>query len=207
LVRYEGLLVAGSTFGQARRNGSALDQVFPVLPYVLRALLVVHLYMQTKLYTDPSTKNAEAVQKVLSHLEDDILGPYELPANNLSRTMYRDLIMPWTVDPGTFPQSSFLRSEWNRDGKLEPGCDDFFGGSSMTTLKELAESLGTASMVTRWREHHHGLVGTDEDCVAKTMKDVADALGQEWPFDLGGTTIRVGSSTTLLLFTRNSLPE
>lgn len=153
---------------------------------------------------DPSTINAQAVQMALSHLEDDILGPYELPENNLSRTMYTNLKMPWSVDPpvAAFPQSLCLRCEWNRDGKLEPDCDDFFGGSSTVSLAELGKSLGTASMVTRWRQHREELAGTDADCVAKTMRAVAEAMSLP-PGESGGAKIRVGCATTLLLFTRD----
>lgn len=152
---------------------------------------------------DQSTPNAGQVQQTLSHLEDDILGPYKLPANNVSRTMYADLGMPWSANPpvAAFPQPLSVRREWNRDGKLEPGQDDFYGGSSTTTLADLGRSLGTSSMVTRWREDHPGLVGTDGDCVVQTMQAVSGAMGAGAE-DFGALTIKVGHATTLLLFTR-----
>lgn len=117
--------------------------------------------------------------------------------------MYVNLPMPWSVQPpmAAFQQSSFVRREWNRDGKLEPGKEDFFGGSSTTTLGALAKSLGTASMVTRWREHHPELAYTDADCVEVTMKAVAEAMGLG-NHELESAEIKVGSATTLLLFSR-----
>ncbi|KAK8136752.1 hypothetical protein PG984_004692 [Apiospora sp. TS-2023a] len=165
----------------------------------------VALWTKSSLYCHPSTPNASQVQQALSHLEDDILGPYELPANNVCRTMYANLLMPWSADPpvaGAFPQRLSVRREWNRDGKLEPGQDDFYGGSSVTTLADLAKGLGTSSMVTRWREDHPGLVGTDGDCVVQTMKAVAEAIMGEGAEEFGGVAIKVGCAATLLLFTR-----
>jgi hypothetical protein len=145
------------------------------------------------------------VQQALTYLEDDILGPYELSGNNISRKMYANLVMPWSINPpiSAFPESSFVRREWNRDGKLGLGEDDFFGGASETTLEQLEQSLGTASMVTRWREAHPHLVGTESDCVLLTMKAVATAMGRS-ESKFGEVKIKVGSSTTLLLFQRMS---
>ncbi|KAH8657868.1 S-adenosyl-L-methionine-dependent methyltransferase [Xylariales sp. PMI_506] len=164
----------------------------------------VALWTKSSLYCHPSTPNAAAVQQALSHLEDGILGPYELPQNRLSRNMYDDLVMPWFDQPTPeFPESSFVRREWNRDGKLEPGETDFFGGSSEISLQQLAESLQTASMVTRWREANPELTGTDQDCVTVGIRAVASAMGLgEGDFDQG--RIKVGSSTVLLLFKRET---
>lgn len=152
---------------------------------------------------DPSTPNAAAVQKVLSHLEDDILGPYELPALHISRVMYETLTMPWSLDePVTaFPRAAAIRKEWNRDGKLEEDATDFFDGASETSLEELGRGLDTASMVTRWREAHPELVGTEQDCVALTIRGIAEAMGAGGQ-DLADIRLKTGSSTTLLLFRR-----
>jgi hypothetical protein len=159
----------------------------------------------TTMIADPGTPNAAAVQRALSRLEDDILGPYETPGNHLSRTMYDNLMMPWQMEPpvAAFPSELFVRHEWNRDGKIEEGEDDFFGGSEVATLAELERALGTASMVTRWREDHVELVGTDNDCVRKTMRDIAEVMKID-DTDLPTTKLRSGNSTALLLFTRAS---
>lgn len=115
--------------------------------------------------------------------------------------MYTNLRMPWDVDPPVpeFPQSSFVRREWNRNGKLESGQDDFYSGSSAVKLDELAKSLGTSSMVTRWRESYPELVGTDGDCVEQTMKLASEAMGSR-PGNVRNFAIKVGSATSLLLF-------
>ena len=150
---------------------------------------------------DPSTPNAVEVQKALFYLEREILAPYELPPNRLSRDLYDNLILP--LDLGDeylakqFPVSEFLRMEWDRDGALTG--EDFFDGSKDAPLNDLANGFTTASMVTRWREAHPDLVGTDRDCVIEAMARVREALGvgiDENP------PITVGGATALLLFKR-----
>jgi hypothetical protein len=160
--------------------------------------------------TDPSTPNAAAVQKALFHLERDVLAPYELQPNRISRDMYDNLILPWQVDQVTtegndladvFPKSDFVRLEWDRDGILTDGVDFFLASSSEnkgeTTLNDLEASLGTASMVTRWREANADLVGTEKDCVREMCAEIRKVMGVGTE---GNPTIRVESSVVLLLF-------
>lgn len=163
--------------------------------------------------TDPSTPNAAAVQKALFHLERDLLAPYELPPNRISRDMYDNLILPWQVDHETtngekslveaFPESDFVRLEWDRDGILSDGEDFFLASNSEnrgeTTLNDLGAGLGTASMVTRWREANPELVGTERDCVREMCAEIRRVMGVG---DDKNPTLRVGSSVVLLLFKR-----
>ncbi|KAF5862067.1 hypothetical protein ETB97_012214 [Aspergillus alliaceus] len=62
------------------------------------------------------------------------------------------LPLPWSVDPAVtaFPASDFVRVESERDGIPSDGKIFFIGKD--TTVDELEQRLGTASMVTRWRE-------------------------------------------------------
>jgi len=152
--------------------------------------------------SDPSTPNAQEVQRILSELEDGMLAPYVLPHNMLSRNLYVDLPLPW-LNPATadaFVQDAFLRKEWDVNGILTHG-DDFFGGSKMQTLENLAQGLGSASMVTRWRSTHEDLAGTDQDCVTLTMRRLREALGRG---SAGGddATLRTGMGTVILMLKR-----
>ncbi|KAL1983787.1 hypothetical protein VTN96DRAFT_9873 [Rasamsonia emersonii] len=158
----------------------------------------VALWTCSSLYCHPSTPNAAAVQQALGHLEKDFLEPYMLPPNRLTRDMYDHLPLPWNVDPPVpaFPESEFVRHEWNRDGVLTDG-EDFFCGSREVSLEVLERVLGTGSMVTRWRDAHPELAHTDEDCVVKTIRRVREALGPE-----SGDKIRAGVATVILLFKR-----
>lgn len=144
---------------------------------------------------DPKTPNAAEVQRILFRLERELLAPYELPGNRLSRTMYDGLPLPWTLSPTIpeFPSTSFVRHEWDRDGDLSSGPDgDFLDGSQEETLSSLEAGLGTASMVTRWREANPSLAGKSDDCVTVTMGALREALG--------GDSFRYGSATALLMF-------
>ena len=103
---------------------------------------------------------------VLLELERETLAPYELTPNRLSRDMYDHLPLPWTIAQPVeaFSASEFVRREWDRDGVLSNG-ETFFGGVQLTPVDVFQKMLGTASMVTRWREAHPELVGTDQDVV------------------------------------------
>lgn len=89
-----------------------------------------------------------------------------------------------------------MRLEWDRDGVLTDG-EEFFGGGKEVSLEELERSLGTASMVTRWRAANPRLAHGSGDCVRTAMREVRNALGV---FD--GGKLRVGHSSVVLLFKR-----
>ena len=89
-----------------------------------------------------------------------------------------------------------MRREWDRDGELTDG-EEFFAGGKEVSLEELEKSLGTASMVTRWRAANPRIAYTSEDCVRVAMGEVRKALGVH-----DGGTLRVGSSSVVLLFKR-----
>ncbi|PWY78018.1 S-adenosyl-L-methionine-dependent methyltransferase, partial [Aspergillus sclerotioniger CBS 115572] len=158
----------------------------------------VALWTSSSFFCHPATPNAQEVQKALFRLELDALGPYELPPNRISRDMYDNLPLPWDVEPAVsaFPQTDFVRHEWDRDGVLTNGEDFFFDGGE-DTVQELEKGFDTASMVTRWREDNPHLVGTEEDCVRVAMREVREASGLK-----ADEKLRTGSSTVLLFFKR-----
>jgi trans-aconitate 3-methyltransferase len=115
--------------------------------------------------------------------------------------MYRELGMPWDMDVGPgggdlgFPREKFVRKEWDVNGEVGVG-EKFFRGHEVVSLEQFAAGCGTASMVTRWREAHPELVGTGEDIVSVTVRELREALGgREW--------FEGGSATALLLFKRS----
>ena len=160
------------------------------------------LWTRASLYCHPATPNAPAIQNILNHLEQDILGPHELQPNRISRTLYKDLALPWTIEPRNpnFSEAAYERNLWDVDGVLSDGRD-FFGGGEELTLGELEQGLSTASMVTRWRESHPELAGGDDDCVFKTIRAVQEAMGKGEE-DKNNVKIKTGAATVLLLFKR-----
>jgi hypothetical protein len=54
-------------------------------------------------------------------------------------------------------------------------------GNEVVSLEDFAKECATASMVTRWREAHPELVGTEDDVVSLTVRELREVLvGYEW---------------------------
>jgi trans-aconitate 3-methyltransferase len=64
-------------------------------------------------------------------------------------------------------------------------------------LADIEQDLATASMVTRWREAHPDLVGTEGDCVRVFVNNLREVLG-------GKEELLSGGSTTILLFKKSA---
>lgn len=134
------------------------------------------------------------------------LEPYLQPGNKLAHEMYDHLPLPWTCNDSSlemaFPQSQFRRFDWDRDGILSDG-EDFFGGSQEVPMAYYEKAVGTASQVTRWREAHPELVGTERD-VVKEMIGRLRAVLADGDGDGGeggkGKMLRGGSPIVLLMF-------
>ena len=147
---------------------------------------------------DPSTPNAVKVQEAIARLERENIAPYELPGNRLARESYEDLILPWHCNPPVdgFLETDFTRLEWDRDGKLSDS-EHFFLGDEIATIETLKARLSTASMVTRWRKEHPQLAGTEQDIVAKMVKEMREVIG--------GEELVFGRSCVLLLFKKTEV--
>ena len=95
-----------------------------------------------------------------------------------------------------FLEAGFQRLEWDRDGKLS-NPDHFFLGEETVSIEAAKKRLGTASSVTRWREAHPELVGTEQDVVEKMTRGVQELLGED--------EIVFGRSCVLLLFKKSGV--
>ena len=151
--------------------------------------------MTLQAVVDPSVPNHAQIQEEMFRLEREELAPYELPGNRLCRDSYDNLPLPWDVDPPikAFRQARFTKLEWDRDGHLSQP-DHFFLGDEHVDLRRLQGQLSTASMVTRWREAHPELAGTERDVVEVVMREIRKAVG--------GDSLIIGKSCFLLLFKR-----
>jgi trans-aconitate 3-methyltransferase len=136
--------------------------------------------------------------EVLLRLERETLAPYALPGNIISMNMYDDLPLPWNITPpvSDFPQSKFVKLEYDREGVLSNGVS-FFNNDEREYLDDIENGLSTASMVTRWRAAKPELVGTDKDVVKVFARELREALEgkQDW-------VVR-GSGTAILLFKKS----
>jgi trans-aconitate 3-methyltransferase len=124
-----------------------------------------------------------------------VIAPYFQPGNIVAHDMYDNLELPWEADPEqtAFPKEKFQRFEWDRGGVLSDG-KDFFGGSHEFPIGFYEKALGTVSGVTRWREAHPELVGTERDCVTEVVGQMRGLLGERG--------MRGGGATALLMFKR-----
>ena len=127
--------------------------------------------------------------------ERDTLAPYTAPGNLISMNMYDDLVLPWSTPNSVtaFSKFSFVKHEYDREGVLSNGVS-FFGGDDECLLEDMENGLGTASMVTRWREAHPELVGSDKDVVKVFINELREALPKDHQKFLRG------SGTAILLF-------
>lgn len=161
------------------------------------------MWTVTSFYCHPSVPNYEAIQRILSELEDEKLGPYMQPSSVLTRGAYEQLPLPWSGaddEPAhsLFDKDSFKRCDWDRDGvpSAPPLADGtpgpFLMGKGLTIERGLA-GLGSSSSVIRWRQAHPEKAGTDEDPVIHAFKLTRDVMGE------GIKELVVSPSLSLLL--------
>ena len=126
-----------------------------------------------------------------------VIEPYMMPGNRVANDMYDNLELPWVADPTqtAFPKDKFQRFDWDRGGVLSDG-KEFFGGSQEFPIEVYEQALGTVSSVTRWREAHPELAGTERDCVTEVLRQVRQVVGER--------KLRGGGPTALLMFKRGS---
>ena len=125
-------------------------------------------------------------------------GAHAVKGNHIIHDQYRDLELPWQVDPpvSAFPQEKFIRKEWDYDDDFDDR-DDFLGGSKHVTIKQIEAVLATSSQFISWRRTHPNVAGTDEDILVRSMKILREAAGMG-PDENG--SLPLGTSLTLLLF-------
>lgn len=122
----------------------------------------VAIWTPGMLRVHPSVPNHAAVQKAIDDHEKEYLIPYFAPGNFLVKELYRDLALPWNLEvpEDAFDEKTLFRKEWDwtEDG-------DAASEKSLITMEMVEKLMDTASPVTRWREAHPDLVGTDKDAV------------------------------------------
>lgn len=174
-----------------------MDKFWAQVAKALKPGGTVALWTRASYYPHPSVPNRTKLLEIFLNFERNILAPYELLPNRLSRDMYDNLPLPWNIPhpipSSVLPESQFLKLDYDRDGILsDPESDDFFFGGREVTLKQAEKSLETASMVTRWREAHPEMVGTEKDVLKLQMEELRKAMG-------GNESMRTGSGTTIIL--------
>ncbi|KAF2727724.1 S-adenosyl-L-methionine-dependent methyltransferase [Polyplosphaeria fusca] len=136
----------------------------------------VAIWASSSLRTHPSMPNAAKLQAAIDSHEE-LLKDYYVPANLLTRDLYRELPLPWTMNGPLeqFDEQSFARLEWGTGDEARPS-DEFFAGPQGGTLDMLEKVLGTGSPVVAWRKANPSLVATEKDPVNLIIQRLRDAL-------------------------------
>ena len=133
------------------------------------------------MYCRLSILHAAERQEIMSYLENNVIWPYHRPWHKLSHGLYKHLVLPWHVEPTVLGFSKHEGNcewiEWNKDGHADEGMD--FLIVNEVKLAQMEKMLGTASMVTRWRESYPKLAGTNQDCGKAMINTLANILGQK----------------------------
>ncbi|KAN0090284.1 S-adenosyl-L-methionine-dependent methyltransferase [Hyaloscypha variabilis] len=124
----------------------------------------------------PSMPNAEKIQASIDAIEARELTPFFVPGNLMTRDLYRELQLPWTVSPKVeaFDEGTFLRKEYGAEFGNE---EEFLRGSGVEVNLDMMEKmLGTGSPVQRWREANKEKVGTEGDVVRLFRREIERLL-------------------------------
>lgn len=144
-----------------------------------------------------SVPNAAAINAAASKIEEEELAPFFEPGNLLTRNLYSTIGLPWTVSPPVpeFDESSLFRKEWGVEGNDE----SYFEKKKLVIdLDTMEKMLGTTSPVTRWRQAHPELTGTEDDVVQRIRREV-ERLLHEAGVEKGKELFRGGEAGVLLM--------
>ncbi|PKS05188.1 hypothetical protein jhhlp_008556 [Lomentospora prolificans] len=147
---------------------------------VLKPNGTVALWTSGRITISPSVPNAQAVQAALDGL-DQRLDDYMVPGNRLARDLYRSMPLPWTLSEPIpeFDEASFVRKEWGTDSPGSAPGDEYYYYSlpqPKISLDMIEKIFGTSSPVIRWREAHAEAVGTENDIVRQTRREIERAV-------------------------------
>ncbi len=157
-----------------------------------------------------TTPNAKKCQDLWQSFENDLLRPYEMPGNQLTRELYAGLPLPWSEYPGQtvddetktllnmFDEKDYRRLVFNDNGQVKPGEE--FLMSRRVTFEQTARMLGTVSPVTRWREANKDKLEKGEiedvvDMMIRLTREVFDQVpegkGRDWVEGGGALVVMV----------------
>lgn len=159
---------------------------------------------------EPTTPEEAKVRAVFARFHKEVIEAYGVEGGKISSNGYKDLVLPWSdnssLSPATaalFDRDAFVRKEFTRQ-ELATGdtAKQVAKDPLATSIWQRVENLlNTLDPVTRWREAHPELAGTDKDCVkvliAETVEAVKDGKAK---IDFGN--LLLGMKTAVLLVKR-----
>ncbi|KAF7562272.1 hypothetical protein G7046_g1856 [Stylonectria norvegica] len=178
-----------------------MAQFWPRAARVLKPGGTVAVWTVGSVRIHSSVPNSVAIQTALDDFEDRDLSPFFEPGNILTRNLYVDLPLPWTLASpvAEFDEATFVRKQWGPDDNAEL----LDGGLLTIDLDTLEKILATSSPVQRWREAHPDTAGTERDIIRQIRNKVATLL-QEAGVDEGKEVLK-GSPQGVLLLVKKRL--
>ncbi len=156
-----------------------MSKFWPRAARVLKPGGTVAIWGTGSFKMNPSMPNAASIQAALDAIEENDLVPFFEPGNFLTRTLYRELLLPWTIPSPVvdFDAGSFIRKEWGTGAEGAGDTEEFFvGGALSFGMDALEMAGGTTSPVQRWRDANKEKVGTEEDVVRRMRRAVESGL-------------------------------
>ena len=146
----------------------------------------------------PACPGAARVQAAMDAHVDRFLAPYSTAGNEIARSGYDLLPRPWEVDPPVteFEEEGYWRKQWALG---EP----FVVGEDEVDLDTFETMMATGSAVTRWRQAHPELVGTEGD-VLRVLRREIEAILHEEGVEEGKEKIKGTAQGVLLMFRKKA---
>jgi SAM-dependent methyltransferase len=153
----------------------------------------------------PDVPNSEEMQKSMDAINERELAPFFERGNVMTRELYKDLVMPWMVEPRV---RAFGDGEGEVFRKLygaEQGNEGEYvrGGRLEMDLDVMEKVLATGSPVQRWREANPEKVGTEED-VIRVMRREMERLLHEAGVEKGKERVKGTIKAILLTFKKKA---
>ncbi|KUJ07797.1 S-adenosyl-L-methionine-dependent methyltransferase [Mollisia scopiformis] len=172
-----------------------MTRFWPRAAQILKPGGTVALWGTGGINMHPSMPNAVAIQAMFDDFEERELKPFFEPGNLISRNLYKDMPLPWTLSPKVeaFEEKTFFRREWGLDNS------GFYEAAVMEVdLDRMEKAQATLSPVHRWREANPEKVGTEEDIV-RIMRRGVERLLHEAGVEKGKEVVKGSLSGVLIM--------
>ncbi|KAF2817305.1 S-adenosyl-L-methionine-dependent methyltransferase [Mytilinidion resinicola] len=178
-----------------------MARFWPSATRVLKPGGTVAIWTGGSICIHPTMPNAAAIQATLDEIEERDLKPFFLPGNLLTRGLYIDLPLPWTLETPVpaFDETTFFRREW----APEKDEEFFAGGGQPVSLDMMERVMGTISPIHRWRDAHPDAVGTERDILRIMRRDI-ERLLHEAGVEKGKEVVQASLNGVLLMIKKKA---
>ncbi|KXJ94512.1 methyltransferase domain-containing protein [Microdochium bolleyi] len=154
-----------------------MDKFWPRVAHVVRPGGTVAIWSSSTKVPHSSNPNAEAITELFKILVDRDLDSHMVRGNMHGRSRYAQLLLPWDLSHlvAEFDAASFQRKVWVAEGdSVEAG--EIAVPIETLSMEALEAMAATMSPISRWRESHPDLAGTERDVISVMRKRVEGIL-------------------------------